>query len=159
AEIADLLAQRQDLVDHLVDAAVDDTVIHDVVVGDLFVGLLLVGLEHVEPVAALHLGAHLLVIEPIRTLLVVAAVARRRLVVVQPGLPPPPPANPRRSPPRPPRPCLCSNSASATSSAWTRESWPTADGSRAFPSARRRARTAPPPCPRSPAAVSGRAWP
>ncbi len=51
--------------------------------GDLLVGLLLVGLEHVEPFAALHLGAHLLVIEPVRALLVVAAVARRRLVVVE----------------------------------------------------------------------------
>src|SRR5262245_23282019 len=54
AEIADLLAQRQDLVYHAVDSPGDHAMLHHVVVGDLLVGLLLVALEHVEALAALH---------------------------------------------------------------------------------------------------------
>src|SRR5947209_6794480 len=41
AKIADLLAQGEDPVDHLVDAAVDHAMVHDIVMGDLLVGLLL----------------------------------------------------------------------------------------------------------------------
>src|SRR5262245_48078484 len=83
AEVADFFAEREDLVDNIVDAAVDHAVIHDIVEGDLFVRLFLVRLEHIEPLAALHLGAHLLVIEPVRAVGVVAAVACRRLVVIE----------------------------------------------------------------------------
>ena len=55
---------------------------HDVVERDLLVGLLLVALEHIEPIAALHLGAHLLEVKSIGAVCIVAAIARCGLVVV-----------------------------------------------------------------------------
>ena len=60
----------------------DHAVVEHVVERDLVVRLILVALEHVEPLAALHLGIHLVPVEAIRAVLVLAAVARRGLVVV-----------------------------------------------------------------------------
>ena len=62
--------------------AEDHAIVHDVIVRDLVVRLLLVALEHIEPVAALHLRAHLLEIKAIRAVGIVVAVALRHLVVV-----------------------------------------------------------------------------
>jgi hypothetical protein len=61
----------------------DNAVIHDVVEGDFFVGLLLVTLEYIKPLAAFHLGEHLLVIKAVWTPRIGAGVASRDFVIIR----------------------------------------------------------------------------
>src|ERR1700730_13273075 len=56
--------------------------VEHVIKRNLLVGLILVRLENIEPLAALHLCAHLMKVEPVGAVLVVAAIARGDLVVV-----------------------------------------------------------------------------
>jgi phenylpropionate dioxygenase-like ring-hydroxylating dioxygenase large terminal subunit len=82
AEIAGFLVQLEDFIDDFVDRTEGYAIVDHVIVRDLVVWLFLVAFEHVKPVAALHLRAHLFEIKAIRAFRVIVAVALRYLVIV-----------------------------------------------------------------------------
>ena len=82
AEVADALAEGEDLVDHLVHRAADHQAVEHEVERHLGVGLVLVLLEHDVPVHLGELGLELVVVEAVRALRIGPAVGGGDLVVV-----------------------------------------------------------------------------